>query len=69
MHASAAALITKSLIVIPRDFSFGSFDFGINFSLSFWRNLNNKNNNNNNKLIKKQITYLTISSNSTSIVK
>jgi hypothetical protein len=35
LHASAAALIIKSLIVIPRDLSFESFDFGVNISLSF----------------------------------
>jgi hypothetical protein len=28
-------LITKSLIVIPRDFSFESFDFGVNMSFNF----------------------------------
>ncbi len=35
LHANAAALITKSLIVIPRDFSFESFDFGVNMSFNF----------------------------------
>jgi hypothetical protein len=35
LHASAAAFIRKSLIVIPRDFSFESFDLDTNFSLSF----------------------------------
>jgi hypothetical protein len=35
LHASAAALIIKSLMVIPRGFSLESFDFGASISLNF----------------------------------
>jgi hypothetical protein len=66
LHASAAAFIIKSLIVIPRDLSFESFDFDAVRSLSFLCNLIKYSIENELILIS---TYLRISSNSISIFK